>query len=104
MLTSHLGPVPCAWITELRLSLLTVWKMPSTSCSLKQTLVYHVTEKPLSVCVLLFVMKMGFRQMDGDILERKCNLRGVAQNGRIVMVTAVLHPRCRWSGGISFQL
>lgn len=28
----------------------------------------------LSVCVLLFVMKIGFLQMDGGIVVEKCNL------------------------------
>lgn len=34
--------------------------------------------------VLLFVMKIGFQQMDGEILKEKCNLKGAAQNGWIV--------------------
>lgn len=29
----------------------------------------------VTVCVLLFVMKIGFQQMDGEILEEKCNLK-----------------------------
>ena len=31
----------------------------------------------MSVCVSLFVMKIGFQQMDGEILEEKYNLKGV---------------------------
>ena len=44
------------------------------------------------MCVLLFVMKIGFQQMDGGILEEKCNLLGSAKNRGSVMVADFVHP------------
>ena len=37
------------------------------------------------MCVLLFVMKIGFQQMDGEIVEEKSNLTGSAKNVGSVM-------------------
>lgn len=42
MLTSYLDPSLIMWITELLLSLLTVWKTWWISCSLKETLIHLV--------------------------------------------------------------
>lgn len=38
------------------------------------------------MCVLLFVMKIGFQQIDGEFLGETYNLMGPAQNGCSVMV------------------
>lgn len=46
----------------------------------------------VTVCVLLFVMKIGFQQMDGEILEEKWNLKesGTEKDGLLSLQASSL--------------
>lgn len=70
-----LPPLPLLMLFSPPSHPLTSSSSPSTAAATAGFLTATGSGDGVRVCVLLFVMKMGFRQMDGEILEEKCNLK-----------------------------